>query len=679
MYRLDPAGSVALWSQRFGYNPGSLREEVYVADDGSFCVMGAILKKNGIVHVPTQSGSTTNGPPPTLFMNSENTFWEVDRMGGEPIVRLWNRDEDQWHAVNVNSENIIEPTPALIAQWNESARRGVFERIKRAQAEATRQRVEAEYPKLGVAAEKLMGARRPARVAEIDCEFLALHGKPEDRPLLEGLLRGDKSLPLGDGEIVMSQVIRMESYDPYFYLHEDRWRVLGDRLLAVFHKKITEKKPYEASGHDLFYLGVIRGSVRLPTPIQKEAGRIRIHLVAADRAQRNWIKDQTESIEQDIEFVTHQQWDLSDEIRFAFTGVSPGLYVIKAIWDKRAPFTDREGAGPGDYESDWSAPFEVTAGGVVTNGPLACVKRGTAAGTYYAADELAAREWKEGDGVSLLSKGPSMDGRHEIFSAPGARWIVGTNFEAPGKKFELARGLMLSWPTPPAGALPPARPQSKSAKPVFPEALTFVWRMGARADGTLRSEPAMVRILDEHGCPYAPGELTTNGSTMAAQFGRFPRANSTFRLAGYGGPGTNELLFDYTLTNHVRSDAKTGEVRALPIDMTFNKVTMHVEKITDFETTLPIPRNPTLGRIFGSLKYDGFATDQYSMYSVLFSDRHGNIIDPEKVCAEEKTTRVIGFIEPRRSANEIMSGRGGERIQYEFFIPRVKPSGPEVP
>jgi len=81
----------------------------------------------------------------------------------------------------------------------------------------------------------------------------------------------------------------MRSYgrDPYLYVEQNNFRLFGDALLALFDGKLTQKLPYGERPEKPFYLGEVSGVVRFPTPILNEAGRIRIHLVPADRPDKN--------------------------------------------------------------------------------------------------------------------------------------------------------------------------------------------------------------------------------------------------------------------------------------------------------------------------------------------------------------------------------------------------------
>ena len=80
------------------------------------------------------------------------------------------------------------------------------------------------------------------------------------------------------------------------------------------------------------------------------------------------------------------------DARFAFTTVLPGKYHLKAIWDKRAPHSDTNSAGPGDYETFVSPQIIVKAGATVTN-LLFCTNRIAGGEAYYRADELFAEKW----------------------------------------------------------------------------------------------------------------------------------------------------------------------------------------------------------------------------------------------------------------------------------------------
>jgi hypothetical protein len=616
MWRLTGGKREALWEAELFGDP--IVRDVIFARNGSFCIFAHgtewQLIKNG-KRLEFAKFHQQYPKEPSLFVSPQPHLLEFDD-GDDPTVALWDREDDRWQAFAILSENNIEPMPELIAHWNELARRRILERIAHKEA-----------------------------IMETSLEFLAVRRNPEDRGIFEKLLRGENPVVLAANDWPeQPRGAATNVDDPYFFVQEDRARIVGDRLLAIFEQKPVQKEIYWHGTQKLFYLGLLSGNVELPTPILKDAGTIRI-LLKPEQGQENQI------LEAALQQQTRDQVDLSDEISFAFTTVTPGKYRVKAVWDKRSPFTDREQAGAGDYESSWSEPVEITAAAEASV-KLECAHR-VGDASLYSGDEQAAKDWKAGE-LSLWTG--DRNGRTELFPGDPNHWISKTNFVADEKRFHVTRLTALSWPKSPT----PPFPGRQIEKSVIPPPLIVEWKIGRR-DGL---NPAALKILDEHGCAFLPQEPVTNRHSAVATFPGFPRASATFRLAGYNATGA--LLFDYTITNRVRLDRKKLEAQALPLEMNLDGLNIRVASIKLFE---PLPNLPAPSRgclIEATVQDTRNATNNWRVDSGMFFDSHGNFIPPAEMCREEK---VVGIF-ARATVGDSFS-RGQSR-RFEFAVERPK-------
>lgn len=616
MWRQARGKRELLWSAELFGDP-LIRNPIF-GRDGSFCIFAHHdrweLFKNGR-SIAFAKFHRQYPKDSSLFVSPQPNLLELED-GDNPAVLVWDREDDAWQAFAIGSEKNIEASPVLVAHWNELTRARIRQRIANKE-----------------------------EVQETELEFLAVRRNPEDRAIFDKLLRGEKVVSLAPDDLPQPPRAAWVSVDdPYFFVKEDRARIIGDRLLALFDQKPMQKEVYCHGTQKLFYLGQVSGIVELPTPIRKEAGTMRI-LVKSEQASAS------EYLEAALRQQTRDQIDLTDEISFAFSSLPPGKYRVKAIWDRTAPFTDRDRAGAGDYESNWSDPLEVAAAGdaqVI----LECSRR-NGDSSLYAEDERAAMDWKAG-ALSLWSGDPN--GRTELFPGNPSLWILKTNFVAPGKRFDLSRITVLTWPKPPA---PPFQGRQLE-RPVFPPPLIVAWRTGRR-DGL---NPATLAILDEHGCAFHPQEPSTNRHSAVAQFQGFPRAAETFRLAGYN--VTGDLLFDYTVTNHVRVDPKKLQPQPFPIETDIDGLKIQVTGIKLFEPMPNLP-GPSRGCMVQATVMDTRnATNAWRVESGFFFDSHGNFIAPVEMCREEK---VVGIF---ARAITGYSPTGGQSKRFEFAVERPK-------
>jgi hypothetical protein len=208
-----------------------------------------------------------------------------------------------------------------------------------------------------------------------------------------------------------SVAVSEESEDHYEVQNTDYQRALSDTLLGYWDKKVSEPRLDWgiAADAERFALGRVKGVVRLPMPrpIYRNATQATLlHIRLISDAGRDGGE---ERIVAKIGVERAVSRKRVYDVQFAFTTVLPGTYRLKAIWDKRAPLSDTNSAGPGDYDSATSAPFAVQAGRIVTNVVLNCTNRVAGGETYYAADAAFAARWVADNPPAPVFKMPRME------------------------------------------------------------------------------------------------------------------------------------------------------------------------------------------------------------------------------------------------------------------------------
>lgn len=615
MTRLDKE-PVQLWTTRF--SAVDLRQwlpaEIFISDDGKFAVIPRqqsqwTLLKDSVTYRIPNFGNSSPRPGDKIL--------ELDQLADKTIIRIWNRLDEKWAAFEVMSEKTIVPTPDLIKQWNETTREHIHQLFQRAEADAMRVKLREVSQQAAALTRAAIPSLRRGELRQTHFEFLAALRHPDDRAIFNRLLYNKKADPIAPPSVSWDiyRVIYHPANDGYSYLSENSVRFFGDALLARYEGKHTNHLAYGERPATQFYLGKIAGRVRFPTPIRARFCKFRVHLVPGDHAPQTSFSP-LDSIEYNAGFIPNTKFDFSDEFSFAFNTVPPGSYMLKAIWDKRPPFTDTNSAGVGDYESQWTGPFTITPGVALTNVFIACDTPSSGGEAYYSADRLAAHQWKVTGELNL----PLTD--FEIVSAPPALWITSTNFKTSGPSIELTRLVAYK-----------GRTNENSS-------LKILWRNGP---GTLT--PMEICLLDQHGCKFLPDAIETLPRFEVATFPILPRSESTWRLVGYS--PTAELLFDYTLTNHIRIDPVSLSPQPIPIDLALEEIQMgiekvHREKIIWFDATYTA---------------NGFPTDGWSSADLGFTDIHGNKLQPYQGCRQATALRLNGQIV-----------NGSRSLPFEFTV-----------
>ncbi|MBI1373760.1 MAG: hypothetical protein GC159_13625 [Phycisphaera sp.] len=141
---------------------------------------------------------------------------------------------------------------------------------------------------------------------------------------------------------------------PAFYT-ESSVRRIADRVFAYWQAQVPVEKLFDYKpGERYFYLGTVRGSIKLPDVPSQDTGPIYIYLVPAQADINQWAASMPRQ-EAVIDFRRATTAPLDPEFNFVFDGVLPGQYRVKVVWDKAQPFEAGKAAvkvpGKGDYEN----------------------------------------------------------------------------------------------------------------------------------------------------------------------------------------------------------------------------------------------------------------------------------------------------------------------------------------
>jgi hypothetical protein len=500
---------------------------VVLANDGEAFVILAGVTGSNTCKIVTRSNDVTivleKGARIDWDTEAEPVLAAFDVLEGKKVVRIWNSLTDEWSAFGRERGERIEVGGEIREKWNgvelERVRGSIAKREAMLQAREFRKKARAISLKLAKAAP--MGPTAE-EILDVDYVFLAARRQVTDRALIAGLMDKDSTW----SQTPWSVFYRFNWAQPALFVFGEvnYQRVRADHFLAIWENKIPvgplQSRRFWARKH---YLGVVLGSVKLPTPITQNPGTMCVYLVPASERGRNWVDAPgVETLKIKMPAVSDQQGDLTDKIEFVFGTIPAGEYFAKAIWDRRRPTTDGRRAGPGDYESDFVGPLKMEAGVVMTNVVLECTNRVGEAEGYYAADETVRKRWKAGE---LRTEDFLKD-----FSRPVREWIVETNLAYRGD-FPIKRISARSF-----GAAKVLRLFVNGFKDRRRETLDPPFDLLAVSVGVART--GRTNIIHE-----------LNDAAFGVSF-TVPGETTSFRLVGYRRKvALGNVVFDYTVTN----------------------------------------------------------------------------------------------------------------------------------
>jgi hypothetical protein len=383
---IKAANATPLWVTKFPQVRPVTREwQALVSDEGDFFVMMA--SRNGNASLFREGfqkalviGSNGLDWTESMFLSLGDLMAAIDRGEGVSTLRLWDAEAGAWAAFRTTDASavpVMQVRPEVIARWNEAARKEVLDTLYAARlAELRRKASEISAPLAKLAGGP--GTASAMMPTESQFGLLARLHNPEDRKIIGDLVEK------GETPLHRFGRIRYGTPDPYDFDQTDVVRAEGDWLLALWDRKVTNRlrsgRFENVSDRPRFFLGKVYGTVRLPMPMPiygslTQATQLHVRLIRAEDAERTSGKVREERLSGTIGFDRARNRKVVCDANFGFTTVPPGTYRLKVIWDKRAPHSDTNSAGPGDYESAISTPVTVTAGGVISNIILYCTNR----------------------------------------------------------------------------------------------------------------------------------------------------------------------------------------------------------------------------------------------------------------------------------------------------------------
>jgi hypothetical protein len=219
--------------------------------------------------------------------------------------------------------------------------------------------------------------------------FLVMLKRPEDRPLIEGLLDADDfHTAVIDGSYKEPALgwffkklgIRLEGTIELDFVYASSYtRSAADRALGRWDGKgrWSGSSRKTASYH---YLGNVLVNIALPKkPKRRGGGGLWVYLVPDSVSRQQWLS-QPPAHCLHVEFKsTDTRLKPGQTIPCVFRTAAPGRYWVKAVWDKAKPYHNGKDKfyrpRKGDYESVDSPVIEVKAEQTVDAGTIECKQK----------------------------------------------------------------------------------------------------------------------------------------------------------------------------------------------------------------------------------------------------------------------------------------------------------------
>jgi hypothetical protein len=260
-------------------------------------------------------------------------------------------------------------------------------------------------------------------------------------------------------------------------------------------------------------------------------------------------------------------------------------------------------------------------------------------------EDIVAVDDLDGQKVVRIWFAPDHEGRQDLFWRKAKFWILRTNGVA---NTNFAR--LESIGTATYGAL-------RGSDIPRPDSLDVLlerkpWGSTQKFDGA-----SDLMIFDEHGCGFRQAFYFERKKSIRYTFFQFPRSAKTWRLVGYSQPYDRKapeenVIFDYTLTNLVRSVRRELIAMGLPAEIDLGRVRMKLMSVSQDSS------EPHIEAKF--YEHDQPAMDWF-VREAFAADPDGNLINPLEMCRDEKSFRVTGYA-------------GGAdtdvRAPFEFVVPR---------
>jgi len=272
----------------------------------------------------------------------------LDQYNEKLLFCAWLLYGQRWLAWEVSTGLELQINNDLEERWNEKGRRWARE--------------------YNIGSQASLISRHSAQALS----FLGRFKKPEDRKFIESFL--------ADKNFHTWYVERDKKFISYYSWSSRRSQI--DKILAEWDGKPTSESSRDNQKYH--YLGVVEGTIELPRPPEAGDHCLCIYLIPTEITKSEWFNEVPAHRLVDSFWkysFNNMQWP-GRNILFRILGVTPGEYLITAVWDLAKPYTFGSDyiKGPtqkGDYQSTESPVITVKAGEVVEGINIDCLQKVT--------------------------------------------------------------------------------------------------------------------------------------------------------------------------------------------------------------------------------------------------------------------------------------------------------------
>ncbi len=391
VYSVEAGKRTLLWEADLDnkVSPG----EAYVSDDGEYAVTvdnwgsegygnnvlafygrDGLIRKYSLEEIFGRRGKTGAEYFRKKFRHTPSLRWWrynsiefFDRTDG--LFCIWIDWEGRWLAWELKSGELVEGSGEQVSRWNKIAR------------------------------EKMLSLIKEGKEHLKPYEFLGKMKVPEDRPLIERLLRDRMFCTNVDTGHVGGKEA------DFRYCSWSERRVAGDRILSNWENlrgpSDYVEKDCMCVDEKYAFLGSLNLTVSYAEAPRKGEGYLRIYVVPCDSgANEPEVSKADAYLIADLEFSypygarKRSSVELGDEaivsadkggyaslgksVKFSIQGITPGRHKVVAVWDRMAPFCPEERiecvGRRGDYVSLEGIEVDVKAGETVENVSISCTK-----------------------------------------------------------------------------------------------------------------------------------------------------------------------------------------------------------------------------------------------------------------------------------------------------------------
>ncbi len=391
VYSVEAGNRTLLWEADLHnrVSPG----EVYVSDDGEYAVtldnwgnvgygsnVLAFYGRDGLIRryslggIFGRKGKSGAEYFRKKFRHTASSRWWrynsiefFDRIDG--LFCIWIDWEGRWLAWELKSGELVDGLQEQVLRWNKRAREKMLSLIKE----------DKEHLK--------------------PYEFLGKMKVPEDRPLIEELLKDRKFCTVMDTGHVGGKEV------DFRYCSWSERRVAGDRILSNWENLRGPSDYVEKEGiyvdEKYAFLGSLNLTVSYAQAPHKGEGYLRVYVAPSDSGANELEVSKADAyLIADLEFSspydagkrsivelpdeapaaseTSGYSSLGKSVKFSIQGITPGRHEVVAVWDRVAPFCPQDSVEcvgqRGDFVSLKSIEVDVKAGETVEDASISCTK-----------------------------------------------------------------------------------------------------------------------------------------------------------------------------------------------------------------------------------------------------------------------------------------------------------------